>query len=454
MANRQKRLERQLTKQQAELQFKQNLQQHKKIKSEGIFPVFEQWRNLQFNWEYLPESIKKIHTCPHYYILEPFTELYKYKLYKNIQVEIENLMQDERLEHLSLNFFGGFIQYFRTYKKSVRLVSTWKVPKSKKEAVLFKSLFLHLFIKYPIPKCAEREISIYSTTSLQSYFHSILFDLIFYGKGIHQTIINGFKLNGKANFYFHKAPQKYDLYKAIWWAKILSMGVSEKIAHVMLGSIQPDLYNEWSDVFEEYIFFIKKYNLQKVKQIKDILNFLMYQTEYKYYQAKLGENVLNIEPIFENYSLKGRTVESVQRHINEWKQHIESMKENGFKGDFHKPKVKPFRIEKEKKIFIIKRLKNFTELAEEGRAMKHCVASYLEECIKKESSIWSLRQIDASGKHKRLATIEIQTPDKEKSFNIGQLQAKCNSKPTDIAMRLIKHWGRREGFVDIDKLEY
>ena len=66
-------------------------------------------------------------------------------------------------------------------------------------------------------------------------------------------------------------------------------------------------------------------------------------------------------------------------------------------------------------------------LAEEGRAMSHCVGSYSSVCISGNSRIFSLR----SG-GKRLATLQLSS-NGDGTLRIEQLRGQCNAAPSKMA---------------------
>ena len=148
--------------------------------------------------------------------------------------------------------------------------------------------------------------------------------------------------------------------------------------------------------------------------------------------------------IRDSYSLKGRSLESVLRHLEEWQKQIALVKKLGCVGTFPEPKVRGFEYETKNHRYAIKRLKTYHELAEEGRKMKHCVAGYVDECVKGESSIWSIRMLCKGNGFKRLATVEIELF--EDAYQLNEFQGKCNTKPTNLSIHMVKEWAKQQPF--------
>jgi hypothetical protein len=72
--------------------------------------------------------------------------------------------------------------------------------------------------------------------------------------------------------------------------------------------------------------------------------------------------------------------------------------------------------------------------------MRHCVASYLDGCIKGKWSIWVVRMGEC-----RLATIELR-PDKK----IYQVKGRFNETPAEPVFQAVKAWCRQESLKLID----
>jgi hypothetical protein len=76
-------------------------------------------------------------------------------------------------------------------------------------------------------------------------------------------------------------------------------------------------------------------------------------------------------------------------------------------------------------------------LKEEGAQMSNCVASYVEQCMKGTSQIWSVRHIDGG----RLATLETRirtAPNGCKELEIKQHKGPRNGVPIGIAWKAVR----------------
>ena len=81
------------------------------------------------------------------------------------------------------------------------------------------------------------------------------------------------------------------------------------------------------------------------------------------------------------------------------------------------------------------------QLAHEGRAMHHCVASYARACLAGQSSIWSLRHRWYDEETPRpFLTIEVRLA----TSRIVQVRGVANSKARGRPLELVPRWAARE----------
>jgi len=92
-------------------------------------------------------------------------------------------------------------------------------------------------------------------------------------------------------------------------------------------------------------------------------------------------------------------------------------------------------------VSIVELLSSF-ELAQEGRAMRHCVATYAGECIQGKASIWSLRATTRQGQ-KRLLTIELDP----RARTVRQARRLVNRPAGPRDREIVALWAERERLV-------
>ena len=92
------------------------------------------------------------------------------------------------------------------------------------------------------------------------------------------------------------------------------------------------------------------------------------------------------------------------------------------------------------RVWTITELLTNQALVLEGREMRHCVATYVDRCVRRQSSIWSMQVEDHHGLH-RVLTIEVDLPRRM----VCQARMKCNHLPQDQEREMLKRWAVKEG---------
>lgn len=80
------------------------------------------------------------------------------------------------------------------------------------------------------------------------------------------------------------------------------------------------------------------------------------------------------------------------------------------------------------------------QLILEGRALRHCVATYTSRCVRGTSRIWSLRKLACEGPEISVLTIEVEP----KSGTVVQVRGRNNRRATGAPLALLRQWIERE----------
>jgi hypothetical protein len=143
--------------------------------------------------------------------------------------------------------------------------------------------------------------------------------------------------------------------------------------------------------------------------------------------------------------MKGRTLRSVLRLVEEWHKQL-GKQAKALTLAWPRCRIGEFEYTEgsdhlgNMRHWTITELLNNVELLEEGRRMRHCVATYAETCAKRQSAIWSLKIENGEGR-KPVLTIEVDLPTK----TICQVRGRCNRLPKDHEIAVIRRWMAREG---------
>jgi hypothetical protein len=167
------------------------------------------------------------------------------------------------------------------------------------------------------------------------------------------------------------------------------------------------------------------------------------------------------------FSLKGRTLASLNRQMREWHRDLEAIarieaarrraeaaqacargQASSHEADGGRwpgaaivdwswnPTAKD-RAKREE--YMVIQLRTAADLVAETRAMRHCVATYASKCIAGHASIWSLRRRFA-GNTERLLTIEV-----DRQSRAVQVRGFANRAPYPGERNLLERWGKARG---------
>ena len=102
--------------------------------------------------------------------------------------------------------------------------------------------------------------------------------------------------------------------------------------------------------------------------------------------------------------------------------------------------IAPFRFTESGQVWTIDELVNSVQLRVEGGIMRHCVATYIPDCSRRHTSIWSMK-VHQGDRSKRVLTIEVIPATK----TIWQANARKNRPPDRASWSVLNQWAEREG---------
>ena len=151
-----------------------------------------------------------------------------------------------------------------------------------------------------------------------------------------------------------------------------------------------------------------------------------------YFEHQLQANI--------DYSLKGKTVLSVIEARRNWHNQIAVQAQAKENAAHNVPKVwgvkeEGIKVSNGEVTYLFEEITDSQTLQREGSEMRHCVYTYLKDCLKRRCRIFSMQeQIDAS--YKRVLTIEVA------SGKLQQIKGKCNRVATAREKQAIDQWKR------------
>lgn len=318
----------------------------------------------------------------------------------------------------------------------IRPLETWQVKRHNRDRQ-FSGLLRHLFAAYDVPSFMDRVWLTENETHQNWYKH------IGIGQNIRTAPDIPVMLTKKMAHHFLKAPKQYNVEEAIRWGQVHALGGDKRLMDALRGTriIRNFRNNDfWLNVIR---FFIANPMLD-VSHVHPIIDYIWnqkFENQRVFVERGVAEEIGPAQP---NFSMRGRTPETLLNQVNEWHRQL-GRETRG--GDFQwtRSDIDEFRFQegsKQKrnmKFWYIRELLSTAELIEESRAMNHCVSSYAKSCYSGRTSIWTVESEDENGRHKVL-TIEMARAEKL----IRQVRGKRNRTPTATEKFLLERWAAKE----------
>lgn len=326
----------------------------------------------------------------------------------------------------------------------IRPLEKWQdTPNSRRQAI--RSLMRHLFERYPVPDF----VPLSWIREDDHKWHEELYLHMAEGRGIRQ--FSGrpkIPLSPKAVKHFLTAPPHLSPTEALRFAQIRGLGGKKSLALSLIrfthlnGETKDERF--WETALQ---FTIRNQPLLLHQEELELVRFLEEQ------RFSPGEEVwgpsAGLAPLQPEFSLKGRTLRSLRRHMANWREDILRKRPelaNKTLG-WSRSKIAPWVEQQEDGKWLIFELVNDRALLLEGIAMNHCVDSYVNACVGGRSSIWSLR-LHRGGTPKRMVTIEVDPSNRR----IIDAKGKSNSSLPLPAKEVIHRWAEFEGLEIADYL--
>lgn len=300
----------------------------------------------------------------------------------------------------------------------------------------FRSLVSHLFDHFPVPKfmaqvwtCEDREL-----WNVDLYLH------LASGCGIRQFDgFTSFRVSKRTAGFFMQAPDHLSPMNALRWAQIRAQGGDDRLARVLLSSTTLMEITRDEEFWESVISFLAENQPISVDEILEILIFI---EEQRFQPAeRLGVPAVGNHAVQPDFSLRGRTLMSLRRHMANWRAEL------GIKGPVIAPynpqwattDIRPCNYADGESIWMINEISCRKDLLIEARIMRHCVASYLQCCIRGQTSIWTM-QLQQGKRNRRVLTVEVIPQTR----TIRQARGWRNSRPTPCELEVLEHWSEQE----------
>lgn len=343
---------------------------------------------------------------------------------------------DENSKLVNEEYFKGLLELIRDEYAWVRSLDEWQ-HRTHNSDRQFSSLARHLFARYDVPLFMDRAWSDGNRTH-QSWFKHI-------GRGgnIRNAPDLPVPLTKMMAHHFLSASQDCTIERALRRAQAMGLGADERMAAAIAESRLSDKFVD-NEFWLSVIGFFARNPMLDCVHVIPIIDYIWSQ-KYEDVEVVVGRGVTeNRGPAQPNFSMKGRTVNSLLQQVERW--HRDLGKGGGGALQWARSSIEEFEFaegsadKNNLRTWRIAELLSSKALVAEGRELQHCVASFANSCSSGHKSIWSLT-LQEQGLPKKLITIEVDLKRKM----IVQVRGKQNRYPMGKEREIVQRWATRVG---------
>lgn len=345
----------------------------------------------------------------------------------------------------------------------VEPLEEWK-PRGKALETILRSLVTHLICRYPMPSFwyevwfrggpqhapMETEDGSYLDAPVQAAAVD-QFVLLAQGTGMYRLVQDGafpVPFTKRQCHAFMGQRNVNTIPHAVRWTQVRSFGGERRLAEVLCGT-------EWGDDLEADTEEFRSRAVQwfcaqpmldpaQVAPLIDYINFCRDEQDEWSFKGRTARSMMRGMEEWHAELAAGRAAERRARRAEqqaEWaarrKPPPEKFEPSGIEGMYwHRKRKDPVTGKQTQEVWKVDELLSRTELAEEGSALRHCVASYAWSAARGSKSIWSL-----SCQNLKILTIEVHNPTK----TIKQVRGSRNRLPTSGETAVVRRWAQEAG---------
>ncbi len=245
--------------------------------------------------------------------------------------------------------------------------------------------------------------------------------------------------------HFILAPEDLDVEAALRWGQVRGLGGSSSLARAFTSTrLGREFAHE--DFWESVVCFFIRHPEIDLEQVSPIVEFL-HEQKFVPQELLVEEDELgDLGPAQPYLSMSRRTPRALLRQVDDWQRRkklpprLVGVRWNP-SGIGELRFVEPDQTRGVRR-WTTRELLSGGELHREGKAMRHCVGSYVSVCVRKVSSIWSLR-FDFDGRRHRVMTMEVDLATR----TIRQARLRGNGLPNSKIRSVMQQWAHQEGLV-------
>lgn len=332
-------------------------------------------------------------------------------------------------------YFDALFQLATWHGRWVRQPEEWKCKTNNPDRQ-FHSLAIHLVANYDVPLFMD---SVWRS-SLRLYQEWYI--NVGQGENIRKQRGMPIELTKRMAHEMMHSPAGFSIMQAIRRGQVIGLGGSDRCAHAVIATPIGEVFTNAEDEFWVSVirFFIANPMLDTV-HYGPIVDYLRTQKFMSQGNVLVDDRVQAIPPPQPGLSMAGRTPEVLIAQVERWHKNISKASQRRYQAwnPCGVPGTEIVEGQGESKtVWTIRELLDSTSLANEGKAMHHCVGSYVGSCANGNVAIYSMILTDKTGSWHSL-TIEV-TPSVRA---IRQARGLRNAWPSQLHTRILRRWAEK-----------
>lgn len=330
-------------------------------------------------------------------------------------------------------YIAALGQLARHHRDWLRPLAEWR-PATAKERLQFQSLARHLLARYDVP--APMDTAWFQGHSAAAYQQQEWFKHVAGGQNLRTAGVPMQITKRMAHIFMQTHHPHHTLLQALRMAQVEALGgdlhVSWYVAATPLGD---SLENEsfWISVVH---FFVNNYPMLHRSYFLPVYDYIRHQKYLPQQIAQPDGTQVEGPPPQPNFCMKGRSAAKLLHQVDQWHETLSGEEDvplktwvatglAGFRREEYDAQLKCNIV------WTIDELCTSQQLQAEGRIMSHCVFSYTERCLAGNTSIWSLRALNADAEEsleKRILTIAIDNRQRTVTQARGKFNMALNQR--------------------------
>lgn len=299
----------------------------------------------------------------------------------------------------------GLLALARRHEQWIRPVEEWK-RKSHNAHRQFQELARHLLAKYAVAGFMDSawfQGAAPEATQRQDWFIHVGS-----GKNIRTAENLPIELTKRMAHLLMQAPSHYTIDQALRWTQVVGMGGSEELAEAVLRSRLGTSFAR-EEFWVGVVKFLVYNPLLDPEYVEPIVEYIHHQ-KFTPQEVRAPDGSVRLgDPPHPGFSMRGRHMEPLLELVDEWRGErekeerlaVHSWDPCGVAGlTYEDASPHGDGIVR----WTVRELTTGKELTAEGKAMSHCVSSYLQSCRQGKVSIWSVGVEDEDGKRRSILT--------------------------------------------------